>query len=279
VVPPFHVICPDEQIEREDAAARMGAALAAGGDSMALHLRPRSASAGRCLDLARTLLPAADRSGGWIVINGRTDVAMLVDVDAVQLGRGALPIDTARTMLNAGCAIGVSVHSEAEARQAAAAGADFLLLGTIFSTPSHPGEPGSGVSRIRACAGLPAPVIAIGGIDETRIAAVMEAGAAGVAVIRAVWGDDDPAGAVRRLVTAVNRSVMKDGTGMRIHVNGKEIERERGGTVRDLLEELNLDPRMVVVERNRNIVRRDDLDAVAVTDGDAYEIVQFVGGG
>jgi thiamine biosynthesis protein ThiS len=278
-IPVLHVICTDDEIEREDAVARMTAVLRAGGPSIALHLRPRRASARRCRDLARALSTSGDRTGGWIVINGRIDVAMLVDADAVQLGRGALPIEAARALLDARCAIGVSVHSEAEARRADAVGADFLLMGTIFSTPSHPGTAGSGVSEIRACAGMNAPLIAIGGIDETRIAAVMEAGAAGVAVIRAVWEEDDPAAAASRLVAVLNATGERNGTGMHIEVNGREFELESGGTVRGLLEELGLDPRMVVVERNREIIRRDDLDDVHVAEGDSYEIVQFVGGG
>ncbi len=66
---------------------------------------------------------------------------------------------------------------------------------------------------------------------------------------------------------------------MRIEVNGKTVVLEQGGTVQDLLDELGLDSRIVVVERNREIVRRDDLEAVDVVEGDSYEIVQFVGGG
>ena len=76
-IPVLHVICPDEEIEREDAVGRMTAVLQAGGRSVALHLRPRRASARRCRDLARALSMSRDRTGGWIVINGRTDVAML----------------------------------------------------------------------------------------------------------------------------------------------------------------------------------------------------------
>ena len=66
---------------------------------------------------------------------------------------------------------------------------------------------------------------------------------------------------------------------MRIEVNGSGREFPAGGSVRKLLTELGLDPRMVVVERNREIIRREELDDVLVADGDRYEIVQFVGGG
>ncbi|MBK5098689.1 MAG: sulfur carrier protein ThiS [Gemmatimonadetes bacterium] len=66
---------------------------------------------------------------------------------------------------------------------------------------------------------------------------------------------------------------------MKVEVNGKSREFVAGGSVLALLVELEIDPRMVVVERNREIVRRDDLDRIEVEDGDQFEIVQFVGGG
>jgi len=66
---------------------------------------------------------------------------------------------------------------------------------------------------------------------------------------------------------------------MLVEINGKHREFVAGGSVLALLVELEIDPRLVVVERNREIVRRDDLDRVEVEDGDRFEIVQFVGGG
>jgi thiamine biosynthesis protein ThiS len=66
---------------------------------------------------------------------------------------------------------------------------------------------------------------------------------------------------------------------MGIEVNGTLRTVERGRTVRDLLEDLALDPRLVVVERNREIVRRDALAETQLRDGDTLEIVHFVGGG
>ncbi|MGW8281718.1 MAG: sulfur carrier protein ThiS [Gemmatimonadota bacterium] len=66
---------------------------------------------------------------------------------------------------------------------------------------------------------------------------------------------------------------------MRVEINGRVREIVNGGSVLALLRELEIDPRLVVVERNRKIVRRDDLDRVPVEEGDRFEIVQFVGGG
>ena len=64
-----------------------------------------------------------------------------------------------------------------------------------------------------------------------------------------------------------------------VRVNGDEREVPAGLSVAGLLEHLGLHPRMVVVERNGDILRRDGLDAVRVEPGDAYELVHFVGGG
>ncbi len=66
---------------------------------------------------------------------------------------------------------------------------------------------------------------------------------------------------------------------MRITVNGDIREIETGASLDDLLQLLSLDPRMVVVEHNRAIVRRPALDATRLADGDQVELVHFVGGG
>jgi thiamine biosynthesis protein ThiS len=66
---------------------------------------------------------------------------------------------------------------------------------------------------------------------------------------------------------------------LRISVNGEPRTLEGPATIADLLQELKLDPRMVVVELNRQIVRRPVLEATALSDGDTVELVHFVGGG
>lgn len=72
---------------------------------------------------------------------------------------------------------------------------------------------------------------------------------------------------------------MTDSKTIRVQLNGKEREIDRGHTVRSLLESLDLQPGMVVVELNRDILERDSYDDVAVSEGDALELVHFVGGG
>lgn len=74
--------------------------------------------------------------------------------------------------------------------------------------------------------------------------------------------------------------VVSDETGtIRIRLNGKDRDLPGGLTVRSLLEELDLRPELVVVERNREILERARYDEVTVEEGDTLELVHFVGGG
>jgi len=116
-----------------------------------------------------------------------------------------MPIGAVRPILSDGSIIGRSVHSVEGATEAQASGADFLLVGTMFATRSHPGEEPSGpglLERIRA-AGVRTPLLAIGGITADNVAQVMQAGADGAAVITAVLASDDPGRAASRIKSAM----------------------------------------------------------------------------
>jgi len=128
------------------------------------------------------------------------DVALAVPTAGVQLAHGSLPVSAARA-LNPLWWIGRSVHDLAEAQAARTAGADYLVVGPVFVSASHAGRTPLGLERLRAIAsavdGL--PVIAIGGITADRVREVRNSGAYGVAAIRALWDDVEPAVAARRM--------------------------------------------------------------------------------
>jgi thiamine monophosphate synthase len=92
------------------------------------------------------------------------------------------------------------VHSAAEAEDAARDGADYLLVGNVYHTSSHPERPAKGLGLIRDAAGLGLPVIAIGGMDPARAVEARDAGAYGVAAIAALWRAPDPAQATLALL-------------------------------------------------------------------------------
>ena len=95
-----------------------------------------------------------------------------------------------------------------------------------------------------------------------------------MAAIRALWDAPDPTQAVRAFLAALPAAPT-----VTVTVNGESRPVAEGTTLRELLAQLGLDPRAVVVERNRRIVRRDALAATRVAGGDAIELVHFVGGG
>ena len=174
---------------------RVAQAVAGGVDLV--QLRAKDLPGGELLSLARQLLEAIDGRAA-LLVNERVDVAAAVGAAGVQLGEEALPPDAARALLPAGAWIGRSVHSVDGAVAAARQGADFLLVGTMFATPSHPGGAAAGPELLgRIAAVCPLPLIGIGGITAGNLGAVIDAGASGVAVIRSILAADDPEAAAR----------------------------------------------------------------------------------
>lgn len=100
--------------------------------------------------------------------------------------------------------VGRSVHSVESAQEAAAAGTDYLVAGTVFETPSHPGAKGRGLEFLEAvCSAVSKPVLAIGGIQPEHVTACLAAGAAGVAVRSPILTAPDPAEAAGRYAAAL----------------------------------------------------------------------------
>jgi len=168
-----------------------------GGSDLALHARGRELSGLEHYDLAARL---AVCPSARLFVNDRLDVALAVPAAGVQLGHGSLSVSAARA-LNPLWWIGKSVHDVAEAEAARTEGADYLVVGPIFATASHPGRTPLGLAGLEVIAaeadGL--PLIAIGGITAARVREVRESGAHGIAAIRALWDDAEPAAAARRM--------------------------------------------------------------------------------
>jgi thiamine-phosphate pyrophosphorylase len=135
-----------------------------------------------------------------VIVNDRVDIAAATNAAGAQLSARSLSISAARAILGPNAAIGYSAHALAEAERAEAEGANFLLLGTIYHTESHPEIVPAGIDLVASTArrcGI--PILAIGGVTPERVPELRAAGAAGVAVIRAVWDARDPVHAAHEL--------------------------------------------------------------------------------
>ena len=190
-LPRLHAITDARVLALDDLGVR-AAAIASAGSAVALHARDRSAGGARLASVTRRFLALARPPEAAVFVNGRPDIAGAAGAQGVQLGGPDLTPGDARASFPLGW-LGRSVHSVEEAEQAVGEGADFLLVGTIYPSPSHPGHPGAGPGLVRDAAGLGRPVIAIGGIDPERARRMREAGAYGVAAIGALWYAADPA--------------------------------------------------------------------------------------
>jgi thiamine-phosphate diphosphorylase len=166
---------------------------------VALHARDRTATAAVLASAALRLLALARPPEAAVFVNARPDLAAAVAADGVQLAAGDLSPADARLVFHRGW-IGRSVHDDREAEAAIAEGADFLFVGSVYPSTSHPGWPAAGLDLVRRTARLGKPVIAIGGMNAARAAEACAAGAYGVAAISALWDAADPAAAALALL-------------------------------------------------------------------------------
>jgi thiamine-phosphate pyrophosphorylase len=170
-------------------------ALALGPD-YAIHLRGALAG-GPLLALAEELRGFLRPSGTRLIIHDRLDVTRIARVDGVHLPAAGVPSRAAREFLGPDALIGRSAHAAPEARTAGIGDVDYVFLGNIWKTASHPGRAALGLEVIRGA--RPARVIAIGGVTPATAPHAAAAGAAGAAAIRSIWDAADPAAAARAL--------------------------------------------------------------------------------
>jgi thiamine-phosphate pyrophosphorylase len=168
-----------------------------------VQLREKDLSARELWGLAIRLRELTE-GRALLLVNDRLDVALAAGADGVHLAGHSLPPAAARAALGPGRLVGCSVHDTAEAEEAARGGADFLFVGTLYPSRSHPGRAGGGprlVEELREAVDL--PLVGIGGITARTAREVLMAGARGVAVISAIMAAPDPAAAAARLRDAL----------------------------------------------------------------------------
>jgi thiamine-phosphate pyrophosphorylase len=177
---------------------------AAEGGATLLQVRAKGESAGDVAELTRRVIAGA---GLPVIVNDRLDVAIATGAAGCHLGQDDFPIAEALRMVPPGFWLGGSAGTPEEARRAAAAGAHYLGIGPIAATGSKADAGAAiGIEGFRAvhAAAASIPAVAIGGVTAVLVPGLLAAGAAGVAVIRAVVDAADPAAATRALRAALD---------------------------------------------------------------------------
>jgi thiamine-phosphate pyrophosphorylase len=176
-----------------------------------VQLRDKELRDDELVSAAEPFRRACERHSALFVLNDRPDLVERCGADGVHVGQEDAPVAEARRLVGGDRLVGLSTHSR---EQLAAADADYVGVGTIFATPTKPGNDAAGLELVRlARYAARVPWFAIGGVDRSNVAEVARAGANGVAVVRAIRDAADPEAAARELRAALPPSdaVVTDG--------------------------------------------------------------------
>jgi len=168
-----------------------------------LQLRAKSWSKSEITRVARALVTSAHRYGAVFILNDHPDIAATVHAHGVHLGQTDMSTDEARAIVGPDVLIGLSTHTidQVEKTKGGRTAADYLGFGPIFGTSSkaEAGLPRGASLLAEAVHTADIPVVAIGGIDASRLQEVVAAGPFGWAVISALTGAHDPVTAIREM--------------------------------------------------------------------------------
>ena len=196
----LYYITDRTQIKSRTLDERITEAIGAGVDWV--QIREKDLPTRSLLALAKSAAERARRQGHTqVMVNDRLDVALAAKAHGVHLGTRSMPVELVQRLAPRAFVVGVSCHSLEESLGAQTAGADYILLGPIFATPSklHYGPP-LGLDKLREVTSqLTVPVFALGGITLDRAVLCLQNGAAGIAGIRIFQDSDSVDELVREL--------------------------------------------------------------------------------
>ena len=191
-------ITDDAEEQRSTLVDRVAAAVRGGATSVQVRLK--RASPREVVEITKAIVSKVPVP---VIVNDRADIALAAGAAGVHVGEADLPVIAIRRFAPASFIIGASLGGEAELANAKEA--DYVGIGPLFATDTK-GDAGKaiGIEGFRKLAGLAGrPAVAVGGLSADRAAQVMAAGAAGVAMINAIFRGDDPESAARSIAAAI----------------------------------------------------------------------------
>jgi len=163
-----------------------------------VQLREKDAGERDVVQAGRVFRRLCDAYDALFIVNDSPELAIACSADGVHLGQDDADPGEVRRLIGRDSLIGVSTHSPEQVDAADAA--DYIAVGPVHATPTKPDYPPVGLDLVRyAAANATVPFFAIGGIDPSNVATVVDAGAQRVAVVRAIRDADDPGTAARDL--------------------------------------------------------------------------------
>ena len=198
----YCITCPRKDLSYEEQAEK-----ACLGGADAVQLRDDELSDYQVLEIAARLKDICARHKAFFILNNRPDLALALDADGVHIGQDDIPLKFARQILGSMKIIGVSVSSLGEALKAEKEGASYIGFGPVFDTPIKSGKKALGLDAMTLIKKrVKIPLIAIGGIDLENVSQVIDSGADGISVIRAVCGAKDITKAAKDLRAKIDEA-------------------------------------------------------------------------
>jgi thiamine-phosphate pyrophosphorylase len=174
------------------------AALAGGVDIV--QLREKEAPRREIELAALTYRRLCDTYSTLFIVNDDPELAQACNADGVHVGQDDMPAAEARELLGPEAIVGLSTHSEEQIAASAEAPVDYISVGPVWETPTKEGRPGVGLGLVsHAAQHTPRPFFAIGGIDPSNAAQVVDAGARRLGVVRAIRDAAAPTAAAELL--------------------------------------------------------------------------------
>jgi len=165
-----------------------------------VQLREKQLPDDEFVAVAHATRALCEQLGTLLIVNDRPWVAFEAGADGVHVGQEDLAPAEVRELVGPDMLIGLSTHAPAEIDAVDPALVDYIGVGPVHETPTKPGRPAVGLELVRyAAAHAPVAFFAIGGLDAGNLAAVLDAGASRVCVLRAISGAAEPERAARKL--------------------------------------------------------------------------------
>ena len=199
----LYVIVDPEHTKGRPVADVARAAVAGG--AAAIQLRDKVSGKAAVLASARELARICAEGNALFFANDDADIARLAGADGLHVGQSDMSIGDARQILSSDQLVGQSNAVFDEAIASESDSADYVAVGAIYESPTKSNTRPAGLEVLRRVAEVVAvPVVAIGGINESNVGPVLEAGADSVCVISAVAGADDVEAAAKRLADQIS---------------------------------------------------------------------------
>lgn len=180
---------------------------AVAGGATIVQLRDKNADTADRIEIGRALKSALAGTGAKLIVNDDVEAALAIGADGLHIGQEDTGAHAARRMIGPDMILGLSVETEELAAAVEPGLIDYVGIGPVFATPTKPDHKQpigfDGLARLVAVTTVPA--VAIGGLKTEHAAAVLAAGAKGLAVVSAICGTPDPQAAAMRIVEAIAR--------------------------------------------------------------------------